>query len=42
MSANTNGAKAQFEAQYSRDSPDVQTAEEIPPTYGCGGTGGGI
>ncbi len=35
MSANDN-TKAQFEAQYSHDSPDVQKAEEIPPTwYGC-------
>ena len=37
MSANTNTVKAQFENQYSRDDPDVQEAEEIPPTYGCGG-----
>ncbi len=36
MSANDN-TKAQFEAQYSRDSPDVQTADKIPPTLqGCG------
>ena len=37
MSTNTNNVKAQFEDQYSRDSPDVQKAEEIPPTLqGCG------
>lgn len=36
MSANDNAAKAQFETEYARDSPDVQTAEEIPPTlYNC-------
>jgi hypothetical protein len=37
MSANDNTVKAQFENDYSRDSPDVQKAEEIPPTLqGCG------
>ncbi len=37
MSANNN-VKAQFENQYSRDDPDEQTAEYIPPTLtmGCG------
>jgi len=35
MSANTNDVKAQFEDNYSRDSPDVQTAEDTPPTYTC-------
>jgi len=36
MSANDNTVKAQFENKYSRDSSDVQTAEEIPPTlYNC-------
>lgn len=36
MPASNNGMKAQFEDQYSRDEPDVQEAEEIPPTLqGC-------
>ena len=35
MSANDNTVKAQFENKYSRDSPDVQEADERPPTYTC-------